>query len=69
MVNYKFRYEASAGNIGINIGVAAPMAYFSFSGWKDSFFGVGHAQGRDGIEFYTKKKVVIERWPKRSRKF
>ena len=60
----KFRYEASAGNIGINIGVAAPMAYFPFSGWKDSFFGVEHAQGRDGIEFYTEKKVVIERWPK-----
>lgn len=66
----KFRYEASAGNIGINIGVAAPMAYFPFSGWKDSFFGVEHAQGRDGIEFYTEKKVVIERWPKHwSRKF
>ena len=66
----KFRYEASAGNIGINIGVAAPMAYFPFSGWKDSFFGVEHAQGRDGIEFYTEKKVVIERWPKEwSRKF
>ena len=60
----KFRYEASAGNIGVNIGVAAPMAYFPFSGWKDSFFGVEHAQGRDGVEFYTEKKVVIERWPK-----
>lgn len=66
----KFRYEAPAGNIGINIGVAAPMAYFPFSGWKDSFFGVEHAQGRDGIEFYTEKKVVIERWLKEwSRKF
>jgi len=66
----KFRYEAQAGNIGINIGVAAPMAYFPFSGWKDSFFGVAHSQGRDGIEFYTEKKVVIERWPKEwSRKF
>ena len=66
----KFRYEAPAGNIGVNIGVAAPMAYFPFSGWKDSFFGVEHAQGRDGVEFYTEKKVVIERWPKEwSRKF
>jgi malonate-semialdehyde dehydrogenase (acetylating)/methylmalonate-semialdehyde dehydrogenase len=66
----KFRYEASAGNIGINIGVAAPMAYFPFSGWKDSFFGTEHAQGRDGVEFYTEKKIVIERWPKEwSRKF
>ncbi len=66
----KFRYEAPAGNIGINIGVAAPMAYFPFSGWKDSFFGVMHGQGRDAIEFYTEKKVVIERWAKQhSRKF
>ena len=45
----RFRYEAPAGNIGINIGVAAPMAYFPFSGWKDSFFGIMHAQGRDAI--------------------
>ena len=58
----KFRYEAQAGNIGVNIGVAAPMAYFPFSGWRDSFFGVLHAQGRDAVEFYTDKKVVIERW-------
>jgi malonate-semialdehyde dehydrogenase (acetylating)/methylmalonate-semialdehyde dehydrogenase len=58
----QFRYEAPAGNIGINIGVAAPMAYFPFSGWKDSFFGDMHGQGRDSIEFYTDKKVVIERW-------
>ena len=66
----KFRYEAPAGNIGVNIGVAAPMAYFPFSGWKDSFLGVLHGQGRDGVEFYTEKKVVIERWPKEwSRRF
>jgi malonate-semialdehyde dehydrogenase (acetylating)/methylmalonate-semialdehyde dehydrogenase len=66
----KFRYEAPAGNIGINIGVAAPMAYFPFSGWKDSFLGTLHGQGRDAVEFYTDKKVVIERWPKEwSRKF
>ncbi len=66
----KFRYEAQAGNIGINIGVAAPMAFFPFSGWKDSFFGDMHAQGRDAIEFYTEKKVVVERWPREwSRKF
>ncbi len=66
----RFRYEAPAGNIGINIGVAAPMAYFPFSGWKDSFFGVMHGQGRDAVEFYTEKKVVIERWAKEhSRKF
>jgi malonate-semialdehyde dehydrogenase (acetylating)/methylmalonate-semialdehyde dehydrogenase len=66
----RFRYEARAGNIGINIGVAAPMAYFPFSGWKDSFFGVQHAQGHDAVEFYTEKKVVIERWAsEHSRKF
>jgi len=66
----KFRYEAPCGNIGVNIGVAAPMAYFPFSGWKDSFLGVLHGQGRDGVEFYTDKKVVVERWPKEwSRKF
>jgi malonate-semialdehyde dehydrogenase (acetylating)/methylmalonate-semialdehyde dehydrogenase len=66
----KFRYEAPTGNIGVNIGVAAPMAYFPFSGWKDSFLGVLHGQGKDAIEFYTDKKVVIERWPKEwSRRF
>jgi len=66
----KFRYEAPAGNVGVNIGVAAPMAYFPFSGWKDSFLGVMHGQGRDAVEFYTDKKVVVERWPKEwSRKF
>ena len=58
----KFRYEAPAGNIGINIGVAAPMAYFPFSGWKESFFGILHGQGRDAVEFYTESKIVVERW-------
>jgi malonate-semialdehyde dehydrogenase (acetylating) / methylmalonate-semialdehyde dehydrogenase len=66
----KFRYEAPAGNIGINIGVAAPMAYFPFSGWKESFFGILHAQGRDGVEFYTESKIVVERWSRQeTRKF
>jgi len=66
----KFRYEVRAGNIGVNIGVAAPMAFFPFSGWKGSFFGDLHAQGRDAIEFYMDKKVVVERWPKEwSRQF
>lgn len=66
----RFRYEAPAGNVGINVGVAAPMAYFPFSGWKASFFGDMHAQGRDAVEFYTDKKVVVERWAKdHSRKF
>ncbi len=66
----KFRYEAEVGNIGINLGVAAPMAYFPFSGWKHSFFGDLHAQGNHAIEFYTQTKVVVERWPDEwSRKF
>jgi len=60
----RFRYEVEAGNIGINIGVAAPMAFFPFSGWKDSFFGDMHGQGMDAVEFFTQKKVVVERWPK-----
>src|SRR5690348_5398870 len=59
----QFRYETRVGNVGINVGVAAPMAYFPFSGWKESFFGDLHAQGRDAIDFYTEKKVVVERWP------
>lgn len=66
----RFRYEAQAGNIGINIGVAAPMAFFPFSGWKESFFGDMHGQGMDAVEFFTQKKVVVERWPKEwTRKF
>jgi len=60
----QFRHDVRAGNIGINLGVAAPIAYFPFTGWKDSFFGDLHAQGSDAIDFYTEKKVVIERWPK-----
>jgi len=66
----QFRYEVQAGNVGINLGVAAPMAFFPFSGWGDSFFGDLHAQGRHGVEFYTETKVVVERWPEEwSRKF
>jgi malonate-semialdehyde dehydrogenase (acetylating) / methylmalonate-semialdehyde dehydrogenase len=60
----KFRYEAEVGNIGINVGVAAPMAFFPFSGARESFFGDLHGQGRDAIEFFTQEKVVVERWPK-----
>jgi malonate-semialdehyde dehydrogenase (acetylating)/methylmalonate-semialdehyde dehydrogenase len=60
----QFRNQADAGNIGINIGVAAPMAFFPFSGWNASFFGDLHAQAHHGIEFYTQTKVVVERWPR-----
>ena len=66
----KFRYEAEVGNVGINVGVAAPMAYFPFSGARESFFGDLHGQGRDAFEFFTQEKVVVERWPKEwTRKF
>lgn len=66
----QFRYEATAGNIGINIGVAAPMAFFPFSGWKDSFLGDLHGQGAHAVEFFTQTKVVVERWPQEwSRQF
>jgi malonate-semialdehyde dehydrogenase (acetylating)/methylmalonate-semialdehyde dehydrogenase len=66
----KIRYEAPAGNIGINIGVAAPMAYFPFSGWKESFYGILHGQGKDAVEFYTESKIVVERWSRQeTRKF
>jgi malonate-semialdehyde dehydrogenase (acetylating)/methylmalonate-semialdehyde dehydrogenase len=66
----KFRYEVDSGNIGINVGVAAPMAFFPFSGWKDSFFGTLHGQGKHAVEFFTQTKVVVERWPKQwSRQF
>ena len=58
----EYKYRVRGGNIGINLGVAAPMAYFPFGGLKDSFFGDLHGQGRDGINFFTERKVVITRW-------
>jgi len=58
--DYAARVEA--GMIGVNIGVAAPLAFFPFSGWKQSFFGDLHAHGRDAIAFYTEQKVIMSRW-------
>lgn len=58
----KFRYEIESGNIGINIGIVAAMAYFPFAGMKDSFFGDLHGQGFDAVNFFTDRKVVITRW-------
>jgi malonate-semialdehyde dehydrogenase (acetylating)/methylmalonate-semialdehyde dehydrogenase len=58
----KFRHEVETGNIGINVGVAAPVSYFPFSGAKRSFFGSLHPQGRDAVRFFTESKVVITRW-------
>lgn len=60
----RFRSEADVGNVGINVGVAAPMAMFPFSGARGSFFGDLHGQGRDAFQFFTKQKVVVERWPR-----
>ncbi|MFC7202082.1 CoA-acylating methylmalonate-semialdehyde dehydrogenase [Haloferax namakaokahaiae] len=59
----RFRHEADAGNLGVNVGTAAPMAFFHFGGAKASFFGDLHAQGDDAIRFYTDETVYIERWP------
>jgi malonate-semialdehyde dehydrogenase (acetylating)/methylmalonate-semialdehyde dehydrogenase len=56
------QYRAECGNIGVNIGIVAPMAFFPFSGMKDSFFGILHGQGKDVIRFFTESKVVIQRW-------
>jgi len=58
----EYRYGVEAGMVGVNIGVAAPVAWFPFSGWKDSFDGDLHANGRDAVRFYTRTKVVTERW-------
>ena len=58
----RFRHEVEAGMVGVNIGVAAPVAFFPFSGWKDSFLGDLHAHGTDAVDFYTRKKTVTSRW-------
>ncbi|QEC49457.1 CoA-acylating methylmalonate-semialdehyde dehydrogenase [Baekduia soli] len=58
----RFRHDVQAGMIGVNIGVAAPVAFFPFTGWKDSFLGDLHAHGTDAVEFFTRKKTVTSRW-------
>lgn len=58
----QFRENIDAGMLGVNVGVPAPMAFFPFSGWKDSFYGDLHANGMDGVEFYTRKKMMTTRW-------
>lgn len=58
----QYRHSVEAGMLGVNIGVPAPIAWFPFSGWKDSIDGDLHANGNDAIEFYTRKKVVTSRW-------
>jgi malonate-semialdehyde dehydrogenase (acetylating)/methylmalonate-semialdehyde dehydrogenase len=58
----EFQYQVECGNIGVNIGIVAPMAFFPFSGMKDSFYGILHGQGRDAVRFFTESKVVVQRW-------
>jgi malonate-semialdehyde dehydrogenase (acetylating)/methylmalonate-semialdehyde dehydrogenase len=58
----RYRHEVQAGMVGVNIGVAAPVAFFPFSGWKDSFLGDLHAHGTDAVDFYTRKKTVTSRF-------
>jgi malonate-semialdehyde dehydrogenase (acetylating)/methylmalonate-semialdehyde dehydrogenase len=58
----RYRHDVQAGMVGVNIGVAAPVAFFPFSGWKDSFLGDLHAHGPDAVDFYTRKKTVTSRF-------
>jgi malonate-semialdehyde dehydrogenase (acetylating)/methylmalonate-semialdehyde dehydrogenase len=58
----EFRERVEAGMVGVNVGVAQPFAFYPFSGWKGSFYGDLHIHGTDGVDFYTRKKVVVSRW-------
>ena len=58
-----FQRGVKVGMIGINVPVPVPMAYYSFGGWKDSLFGQSHIHGPEGVQFYTRAKVVTQRWP------
>lgn len=62
----EFKQHFNAGMIGVNVGVPAPMAWFPFTGWNRSFFGDLHIQGKEGIQFYTRQKMILTRWPKRT---
>jgi malonate-semialdehyde dehydrogenase (acetylating)/methylmalonate-semialdehyde dehydrogenase len=59
----KFQHEIQVGMVGINVPIPVPLAYYSFGGWKQSLFGDLHIYGRDGVQFYTRNKVIISRWP------
>ncbi len=58
----EFQYNVTSGNVGVNIGIVAPIAFFPFSGMKDSFFGILHTQGQEAVRFFTESKVIIQRW-------
>ena len=59
----QFQFEVQVGMVGINVPIPVPVSYYSFGGWKDSLFGDAHMYGPDGIQFYTRTKVVTSRWP------
>ena len=59
----KFQFDVEVGMVGINVPIPVPVAYYSFGGWKDSLFGDTHMYGPEGINFYTRGKVVTQRWP------
>jgi malonate-semialdehyde dehydrogenase (acetylating)/methylmalonate-semialdehyde dehydrogenase len=59
----QFQFEVQAGMVGINVPIPVPVAYYSFGGWKNSLFGDRHIYGPEGIDFYTRSKVVTSRWP------
>src|SRR5207253_8207533 len=58
-----FQFEAEAGMVGVNVPIPVPVAYYSFGGWKGSLFGDTHMYGPEGVQFYTRAKVVTARWP------
>jgi malonate-semialdehyde dehydrogenase (acetylating) / methylmalonate-semialdehyde dehydrogenase len=59
----KFQFEVDAGMVGVNVPIPVPVAYYSFGGWKSSLFGDSHMYGPEGVQFYTRGKVVTSRWP------
>jgi malonate-semialdehyde dehydrogenase (acetylating)/methylmalonate-semialdehyde dehydrogenase len=60
---HQFQFEVQAGMVGINVPIPVPVAYYSFGGWKDSLFGDQNMYGPEGIQFYTRSKVITSRWP------
>ena len=59
----QFQFDVQAGMVGVNVPIPVPVAYYSFGGWKNSLFGDRHIYGPEGIDFYTRGKVVTSRWP------
>jgi malonate-semialdehyde dehydrogenase (acetylating)/methylmalonate-semialdehyde dehydrogenase len=59
----RFTFDCEAGMVGINVPIPVPVGYYSFGGWKDSLFGDSHMYGPEGVHFWTKGKVVTQRWP------